>query len=955
MKGLIMDYIRVKGARQNNLQNVNVDIPENSFTVFTGVSGSGKSSLAYDVIYAEGQRRFLQTMNTSASGIAMNMMKPDVDLITGLTPVMSISQKKGNSNPRSTVASVADLSNYIRLLFAIEGKAVCPYCERGISTYSVSQITEYVLNHEKNKIIYLYSPVFKRYDETYDEMVTRLRDIGCHEYVIDDIECKDNIDVLADGEEHKVEVFVGKVRAYKENYNRILHLFEKAFSIGENFARIESGMNELDHSFSKCKHHMLSGVFYHKNFSSNDISGACPTCEGLGKHKVTEPWLLIKDDRKTLRENPLYISQFSFSDRNGAARLYSLSAHYDFSIDIPFSDLSDEVKEILFYGTKGEMYEILKSDGSYESSPRYVSYEGLIPYVTRMRKKKAYQSTDANENLFKTILCPACQGSGIKQERTFVMIKDKDIRDVFQMSISELILFFQEQTASLSITDASMQIYQELLEKLNTLEDIGLGYLSLGRRTDTLSGGEYQRIRIAAQIGSNLKGLTYVIDEPSIGLHERDTFKMIEILKHLKETGNTLLIVEHDLETIKQADFVVEMGPGAGNKGGKIIATGAVKSLMDNEDSIIGKYMSEVSKIQVPLKHRLGNGHMIRVYGAAENNLKHIDVNIPLGKFVCITGVSGSGKSTFVNEVLYKAIAYQLLDKRVIPGKYDYIEGLEYIKDIRYIDQSPIGKSSRSNPCTYLGIYNQIRKIFADTPAAQEKDYDMSYFSFNNKGGRCENCFGEGTVVTELKFMQDMMSVCPVCSGRRFSNELLMIKYMGLSISDVLDLMVSEAVIFFNKHELICKKLQMLEKLGLGYLKLGQASSTLSGGEAQRLKLAKELSKQRIDKNVIYVLDEPTTGLHIKDIESLLKCLNEIVEQENTVLVIEHNMDVIKTADYIIDFGREAGDQGGNIIASGTPEEIVLCKESYTGRYLKKYLQSTFMEEKSCLIKHFNK
>jgi len=949
---LVRKSISIKGARANNLKNINLEIPRDALTVITGVSGSGKSSIAYNVLYAEGQRRFLQSLSSSSRSNIMNMEKPDVDMVMGLSPVISIPQKRSIKNPRSSVASMADLSNYIRLLYSVLGTPHCPICDSEIECLSTNQIAEHILSLPEGTRVEVQAPVNKIFDKSYDYLLTELRNRGYRKFEINNevFDIKNSID-LEETRTYKIEVIVDEISVYKKNYEQIVSAIERGMEEGHNFIRLkitskdisQEEIRKFTNGFINCEHNIITGKFLPKYFSPNDVSGACPTCQGLGTYKMTEPYLLIKDEKKSMRMDPLYVSQFSLNDKNGAARLYSLARHYNFSIDTPFNEIPEKIKDIFFYGTKGERYELLKPTGEreIEGRRRYVSYEGLVRYVTRLYKDNLDKGTKNrdNEKLFASHICPDCNDKKLRKERLLVKINGININEFGNMNIQKLKKFISDLEVLDTKKEATQQIINEILLKLELLEEIGLEYLSLGRSADTLSGGETQRIRLSSQIGSNLMGMMYILDEPSIGLHEKDTFKIINTLKKLRDMGNTVVVVEHDIETIGNADYIIELGPGAGVYGGEIIASGNIQEIINARGSITGQYLSGKKKIVIPKAILLVIGKHIRINGARENNLKNLNVSIPLGTFICVTGVSGSGKSSLVNEILYKSIYSKMHDSRVKPGLNDGVEGIESISDVRYIDQSPIGRSSRSNPATYINIYDKIRKIFEGTEEAKARGYDASSFSFNNKGGRCETCMGEGNIVTELQFMQDIATPCPVCKGKRYRSEILEIKYKGKNIADILELTIEEGVEFFNDVNVIHSKLNVLNKLGLGYLKIGQSSSTLSGGEAQRLKLGRELGKIKKEKDNLYILDEPTTGLHIKDIEKLLLSLNELVDLGNTVMVIEHNLDLIKTADYIIDMGPDAGENGGQIVTAGTPEDIVMCDESYTGKYLRKYIK----------------
>lgn len=949
---MIRKSISIKGARENNLKNINVEIPRDALTVITGVSGSGKSSLAYNILYGEGQRRFLQSIASSSRANIMNMEKPDVDMVMGLSPVIAITQKKGIVNPRSSVASMADISNYMRLLYVVLGTPHCHICNEKIECLSTNQIAEHILNLPEGTRLEVLAPVNKIYDENYDYLLTELRNNGFRKLIINNeaYDIKNKIE-LDENKNYFIEVIVDEISVNKKNYEQIVNVIEKGLEVGNNFIKFKIVSHDISKEetrkftkgFINCEHNIIAGKFLSKNFSVNDTSGACATCQGLGTYKMTEPYLLIKDENKSMKMDPLYVSQCSFSDKSGAARLYSLARHYNFSIDTPFKELPEKIKDVIFFGTKGERYETLKSNGEreVEGKRRYVSYNGLVEYVTRFHKKRLSEGSKSKEKekLFVSHICPDCNGKKLKKEILSVKIDGVDINDFSNMQIKELIEFITNIKVPNTKKEASQQIINELLIKLELLTEIGLEYLNIGRSAASLSGGETQRIRLSSQIGSNLMGMLYILDEPSIGLHEKDTFKIINTLKKLRDMGNTVVVVEHDIETIRNADHIIELGPGAGAYGGELIVSGNIQEVINTDGSLTGQYLTQKREIAVPKIRRKGIGKYIKIKGARENNLKDMNVSIPLGIFICITGVSGSGKSSLVNEILYKSIVSKFHDARVKPGLHDKIEGLEHISDVRYIDQSPIGRSSRSNPATYLNFYDKIREIYARTEEAKARGYDISSFSFNNKGGRCETCMGEGSIVTELQFMQDITTICPACKGKRYKNEILEVKYKGKSIAEVLELTTEEGVEFFKDVKVIHTKLSVLNKLGLGYLKLGQSSATLSGGEAQRLKLGRELGKIKKQTGNIYILDEPTTGLHIQDIEKLLFSLNELVELGNTVLVIEHNLDFIKTADHIIDIGPDAGEDGGKIVIEGTPEEVIMCDKSHTGRYLRKYIE----------------
>lgn len=943
------ENISIKGAKENNLNNVSVEIPRNKLTVVTGVSGSGKSSLVFDVIYEEGKQKFFQSIVGNSKIGVSKMKKINVDMINGMSPVISLPQKRGIHNPRSTVASMADLSRYIRLLYSTISTVTCPYCKEVISTKSIKEIMDHISLLPLETKVEIWAPLYKDSTLSYEELFNKLSDEGYYKVSVDGevVESTAEID-LCNGKEYRINVFVGQ---FKNNVlgNEVgVELVERAVNIGRGFLIINIGKdkNELADFYNDflCKeHNMIATKFKPDYFSVNELEYACEECLGIGMVKETKPYLLIKDESKSLIENPFYIEAFNKKSSFSMSQLQSLSHHYNFSIDTPYKDLPEKVKDVLFYGTRGETYEQLKPNGDrYEENRRfYISYKGLIHTVNETQNKRLKELSTEEEmhrdKLFVEVPCSVCKGKKLKKLALLSTIDGKDIYELGELQLKDLIGVIKKVKNENLSNEHIGQLLNQIIDRIQLLIDIGLGYLKLNRRADSLSGGEAQRIRLANQIGSELMGMIYVLDEPSIGLHERDTVKVIDILKKLRDIGNTVIVVEHDIETIKNGDYILELGPGAGVLGGTIMASGPINEVMKNENFLTGRYIKGENAIKVPSKRRKPN-KFIRIEGARENNLKNISIDVPLEALVCITGISGSGKSTLINDILYKAVYNKLYDERVLPGACDKVSGVEQVRDIIYIDQNPIGKSSRSNPATYLGIYNKIRDMFSKTDRAIEAGLTPSHFSFNSDGGRCEACMGEGELSLGIQFMDDAKVTCHVCKGRRFKKQVLDIKYKGKNIADVLDLSIEEGVEFFKDIPAIYKKLNIVKKLGLGYIKLGQSSSTISGGEAQRLKLSKELTKTKENNEVLYILDEPTTGLHINDIEKLLIAFNELLDGGNSLVVIEHNLDVIKMADYIIDLGPEGGSEGGDVLVTGTPEEVVLCDKSFTGKYLKNYL-----------------
>lgn len=956
---LVKKDIEIKGARQNNLKNIDVNIPRDKITVITGVSGSGKSSLAFDVIYGEGQRRFLDSLPTFSRNRISQQKKPEVDFVFGLSPVIAIEQKRGLVNPRSTVGTMTDIYDYMRLLYATGGTAKCPYCEEKFDIKTSGQIVEAVLSLPKGTKIELLTPVYKLYGETYEYLFDEIRQKGYNNLIIDGkrVNISEEIDI-DEYSDHDIKIVIDRFEVKGNIEKSLTNSLETALqTIGQNTLIVEFISKDISlevkdkfyNSFGCKEHHITMADIESHYFSFNNISSSCRTCGGVGTSKKADPRLIIVNHDKSINQGAfdpsIYNCQGEITYKN--IIMYNLSRHYDFSLDIPFYQLSDDIKDILFYGTKGEKIKIESPDDCNKKNwivGRTIQFNGYVNQTEQW-----YRETMRKDNINETVLewfrnkmveytCPDCNGKKLKKQRFNILINDKNIDELCWMQLTELYEFMEKLNFTIDKKYIAEPIVNEIKKRLSLLIEIGLDYISLGRRADTISGGEAQRIRLASQISSGLMGMIYVLDEPSIGLHARDSKKVIKILKQLRDIGNTVIVVEHDMEIIKNADNIVEIGPGPGIHGGEIVATGSLEEIKKTKNSITGRYLCGEEFIDVPKKRRKSNGNKLTIQGARENNLKDIGIDIPLGVFVCISGVSGSGKSTLVNEILYKKLK-SLSDPRIISGDYKGLEGYEHINNVINIDQSPIGKNSRSNPATYIGVFDTIRKLFTQIDESIRNCYTISNYSFNSKNsGRCEHCKGEGIIVTKLQFMPDVETICPICKGHRYKKEILDIKYKGKNIAQILDMSVEDAVLFFKDNKNIHYKLSILNHLGLGYLKLGQPSPTLSGGEAQRIKLASELGKIKRGTNNLYILDEPTTGLHISDIKKLLSCLDLLIEKGHSILVIEHNLEVLKMADYIIDLGPEGGKNGGYVVAQGTPEEVKEVKESLTGEFLKKVL-----------------
>ncbi len=945
---MALEKITIKGARVHNLKNIDVEIPRDKLIVFTGLSGSGKSSLAFDTIYAEGQRRYVESLSSYARMFLGQMDKPDVDSIEGLSPAISIDQKTTSKNPRSTVGTVTEIYDYLRLLYARVGTPHCPICKKEIKQQTTDQIVKKVLTLEEGTKIQVLAPVVRgrkgRHEKELESAkksgFVRVRIDGNMYDLAEEITLDKNI-------KHHIEIVVDRLVIKEDIKSRLSDSIETAAKLANGIILIDViGGEELHFSQNyACDEHGLSiPELTPTLFSFNNPLGACPDCSGIGRFQKVNPDLIIEDENLSLNEGVFICSGWnikskgSFS-RGSIARMYfeGVARHYGFTMDTPFKDLNDEQKDALLYGTKGEKIDFDKliewGGGIYKST-----FEGVVNNLERrFRETESDYTKREIESYMSESVCSTCKGARLKPEALCVTVNGKNIEEFCCLSVTEELELLKELRFSDQKQKIAGPIIKEIKARLEFLNGVGLSYLSLSRSSGTLSGGESQRIRLATQIGSGLTGVLYILDEPSIGLHQRDNDRLLEALKNLRDLGNTLIVVEHDEDTMKEADYIVDIGPGAGVHGGEIIYSGDVEGLYKCEDSITAQYLSKTKEIPVPKVRRKGNGNFLTVYGAEENNLKKINAKIPLGTFTCVTGVSGSGKSSLVNDIIYRYLSSKLNKAKSVWGKFKKIEGIEHLDKVIDIDQSPIGRTPRSNPATYTGVFNDIRELFAVTKDAKMKGFGPGRFSFNVKGGRCEACEGDGIIKIEMQFLPDIYVPCEVCEGRRYNEETLSVKYKGKSISDVLQMTVEEGMHFFESIPKIHRKIKTLYEVGLGYVKLGQPATTLSGGEAQRVKLATELSKRSTGKT-IYILDEPTTGLHTADVHRLIEVLERLVIAGNTVLVIEHNLDVIKTADHIIDLGPEGGDGGGKIVASGTPEQVAKNSKSFTGAYLKKLL-----------------
>ena len=939
------DTIRIQGARENNLKNVNLTIPRDSLVVFTGLSGSGKSSLAFDTIYAEGQRRYVESLSSYARQFLGQMDKPDVDSIDGLSPAISIDQKTTSKNPRSTVGTVTEIYDYLRLLWARVGIPHCPKCGREIRRQTIDQIVDRVEALGMGTRFLVLSPVVrskkgehaKVFEDARKSGFSRVRVDGILYDLTEEIKCEKN-------KKHSIELVVDRLVLKDGLRRRLTDSIETACTHSGGLVIIQLPSTNEELSFSQnyaCEDCGISlSELEPRMFSFNNPSGACPSCTGLGFQLVADADLVIPDKEKSIFEGAIQASGWQSARTDSIFRMYfeALSQKYHFSLTAPVKTLSKEALDVILYGTKGEKLRMTYNRGN-GMGVLEQPFEGILNNISRrFRETQSDAARKELEECMSTAPCPACHGDRLSEIARAVTVGGIGIMAFCRMSIRQELAFLNGLQLEGNMALVAEQIVREIKSRLQFLMDVGLQYLTLSRGASTLSGGESQRIRLATQIGSSLMGVLYILDEPSIGLHQRDNDKLLGTLKHLRDIGNTLIVVEHDEDTMRAADFIVDVGPGAGSRGGEIVATGTLADIEANPRSITGQYLSGVKKIPVPSRRRTGSGNILAVRGAAENNLKNIDVEIPLGTLTCVTGVSGSGKSSLVGEVLNKTLLGKLNHARTRPGQCRCVEGLEHLDKVIDIDQSPIGRTPRSNPATYTGLFNDIRDLFASTADAKMRGYGPGRFSFNVKGGRCEACSGDGLVKIEMHFLADVYVPCEVCRGQRYNRETLEVHYKGKNISQVLDMTAEEAVAFFENLPKISRKVQTLVDVGLGYVKLGQSSTTLSGGEAQRVKLATELARVSTGRT-IYVLDEPTTGLHAADVHKLIDVLQQLVDAGNTVLVIEHNLDVIKTADHIIDLGPEGGDEGGYVVASGTPEQVAAVPESYTGQYLKRCLE----------------
>ena len=938
-----MKSIQVKGAREHNLKNIDIEIPRDELVVITGLSGSGKSSLAFDTIYAEGQRRYVESLSSYARQFLGQMEKPDVDYIDGLSPAISIDQKTTSKNPRSTVGTVTEIYDYLRLLYARIGIPHCPVCGREIKQQTIDQIVDHVMTLEERTKIQILAPVVrgrkgehvKEFEAARKAGYVRVRVDGMIYDLSEEIKLEKN-------KKHTIEIVVDRLVIQEDMKSRLADSIEIASGLTGGLIMINVIDGE-DMMFSQnyaCPEHGISiEELTPRMFSFNNPFGACEKCTGLGVFMKIDPDLILPDRKLSINQGGLKASGWAMEGSTIAAMyMKALAKQYDFSLDTPIAHLPDEIVDILLYGTKGEKIEIERTN-EYGTGKYKTEFEGIINNLERrFRETQSNWIKEEIESYMSAIPCDKCHGRRLSPESLSVTVGGINISEFCDKSITEALEFVND----LKLTDREMfiaaSILKEIKERLGFLKSVGLEYLTLSRSSGTLSGGESQRIRLATQIGSSLMGVLYILDEPSIGLHQRDNDKLLGTLCHLRDLGNTVIVVEHDEDTMLAADHIIDIGPGAGVHGGNVVFNGKVADILKSEDSITGQYLSGRRKVEVPEKRRKGNGKKLKIIGAAQNNLKNINVDIPLGELVCVTGVSGSGKSSLINEILYKYLASHLNGAKTKPGKFKDIKGVEELDKVIQINQSPIGRTPRSNPATYTGLFTDIRELYASTQDAKIRGFNAGRFSFNVKGGRCEACQGDGILKIEMHFLPDIYVPCDVCKGKRYNRETLEIKYKGKSISDVLDMTVEEGLEFFSNIPKIQRKLQTLQEVCLGYIKIGQPSTTLSGGEAQRVKLATELSKRSTGRT-IYILDEPTTGLHIADVHMLINVLQKLVDSGNTVVVIEHNLDLIKTADHIIDIGPEGGNNGGTIVAQGTPEKITTVEASYTGQYLKKYLQ----------------
>ncbi len=936
-------YIKIKGAKEHNLKNISVDIPRDEFVVLTGLSGSGKSSLAFDTIFAEGQRRYMESLSSYARQFLGQMEKPDVEKIEGLPPAISIDQKSTNHNPRSTVGTVTEIYDYLRLLYARIGIPHCPKCGKEIKRQTVDQMVDVIMSLPERTKIQLLAPVVRGRKGEHGKLFTRARKSGYVRVIVDGSQYELEEEIKLDKNiKHNIEIVVDRLVVKEGIEKRLTDSIENVLKLANGLLIVDVIGEEplrFSESFSCPDCGISIEEIEPRSFSFNNPFGACPECFGLGFKMEFSEELMIPDKSLSINEGCIKVMGWQSATKEDSFShqvLVALADEYDFSLDTPYEDLSDEVRHILIFGTDKEVpvhYTGQRGTGVYD-----IAFEGLVENVNRRYRETHSEYTKKEYEEYMTVTeCPVCKGQRLKKESLAVTVDDKNIYELTVIPIRDLVDYFNDMKLTPQQEKIGSRIIKEIKGRVGFLNDVGLDYLNLARATGSLSGGESQRIRLATQIGSGLVGVAYILDEPSIGLHQRDNEKLLASLKGLRDLGNTLLVVEHDEDTMRAADCIVDIGPRAGSHGGEVVAVGNAKEIMKCPESITGQYLSGKRFVPVPSERREPTGYL-KIVGARENNLKNIDVEIPLGIMTCVTGVSGSGKSSLINEILYKSLARSLNRAHKVPGKHKKIEGKENLDKIIDIDQSPIGRTPRSNPATYTGVFDGIRDLFAATSDAKERGYKKGRFSFNVKGGRCEACAGDGIVKIEMHFLPDVYIPCEVCNGKRYNRETLEVKYKGKTIYDVLDMTVEEALSFFENVPSIHRKIQTLYDVGLSYIKLGQPSTTLSGGEAQRIKLATELSKRGTGKT-IYILDEPTTGLHFEDVNKLVDILRKLSDNGNTVVVIEHNLDVIKTADYIIDLGPEGGDGGGTVVATGTPEEVAACEDSYTGEFLAKVLK----------------
>ncbi len=940
-----MNEIVIKGAREHNLKNIDVKIPRDKLVVVTGLSGSGKSSLAFDTVFAEGQRRYVESLNSYVRQFLGQMDKPDVDYIEGLSPAISIDQKTTGRNPRSTVGTVTEIYDYLRLLYARIGVPHCPKCGREIAKQTVDQIADTIMAMPERTKFMVLAPVIRGKKGEHHKILDDARRSGYVRVRVDGnlYELSEEI-TLEKNKKHTIEYVIDRLSVKTDIRKRLADSLETALSLSEGLAGIsvidgEEYLFSQNYACPECGISMEELV--PRMFSFNSPFGACPTCSGLGYLLRVDPDRILKDKSKSLAKGAIQISGWNSAaeDTVAGSIFEALARHYEFSMDTPISRLPQKIVDIILYGTGDEKIDIIQHRPGKRTTQYSAPFEGVATNIERRYKETNSLWTRLElESYMGNFECPDCKGARLKQETLAVTVGEKSIYDICNLSIGKALKFFRNLELSAKDTAVAKQVLKEIDSRLGFLTNVGLDYLTLWRGAATLSGGEAQRIRLATQIGSSLMGVVYILDEPSIGLHQRDNDKLLATLKNLRDMGNTLLVVEHDEDTMLAADHIIDIGPGAGIHGGHLVAQGTAQELMEVEDSVTGQYLSGKKKISIPKERRKGNGNIITICGARQNNLKNITVSIPLGTMTCVTGVSGSGKSSLINEILYKSLSSKLNGSRLKAGAHDSIEGVEHLDKIINIDQSPIGRTPRSNPATYTGVFGDIRNLFASLNESKIRGYNAGRFSFNVKGGRCEACSGDGIIKIEMHFLADVYVPCEVCGGKRYNRETLDVKYKDKNIDDVLNMTVEEGLEFFENIPKIEHKLQTLYDVGLGYVKIGQPSTTLSGGEAQRVKLATELSRKSTGKT-IYVLDEPTTGLHFADVHRLIGVLQTLVDLGNTVVVIEHNLDMIKTADYIIDLGPEGGDNGGTIVTAGTPEEVAKVKQSYTGQYLKRMLE----------------